>query len=1018
MKHKVSLLALLLSLLSLPQTVQAYDFSAVAPSGQTLYYTIDYNNNVIVVNPLDNPSDNNYSYVSGNLVIPDTVTYNGISYTVYAIMYYAFKSCVSLTSVTIGNSVTTIGSYAFEDCSGLTSITIPNSVTSIGSYAFGECSGLTSITIPNSVTSIGSSAFSGCKKLASIKVEAGNTHYDSRDSCNAIIQTDKNILIAGCQNTIIPNSVTAIGSYAFERCSGFTSVTIPNSVTSIGIGAFYWCYSLTSVTIPNSVTAIGSHAFSDCISLTSVTIPDSVTVIENSTFCRCYSLTSVTIPNSVTAIGNYAFEDCSGLTSVTIPNSVTYIGNYAFSSCHSLSSVNIPNSVTSIGNYAFESCDKLTSVYCLATTPPSLGYGQNFYNSDIYVPCVSVTAYQSANGWSDYASCIHGVQTWDITYSFVSDNDTMGTVSVGEADCDSNITVTAKAATGYQLAGWSDGGTGNPRTFHLTGDTAVTAFFDLADYIIIGQPNHTARGTVTGSDTVHYGDSVTLTATANYGYHFTQWSDGNSDNPRTVQVTQNKTYTAQFDYNTYTVTLGVDTAIHGTVSGAGTYNYLSNRTLKANAYHGYHFTQWNDGDTNNPRSLTLTQDTAFTALFAKNQYLIASASNDTSLGYTTGGGTYDYLDTLTLAATCTAVHHHFVRWSDGVAQNPRTLTVERDSLLTALFAIDTHTVACASNDDAMGSVSGPTEAPYGGTVTLTAEAGPGYHFGAWNDGNMDSPRTLTVTGDTSLTALFTDDLEAELHIVTVNDGRNTLVWKPLEQPCKAYRLYREGDMMGQYDLMAEVPADSVATYTDSASRPMTRSYRYRMSGVDPYGREGVQGMPHKTMHLTISKGMGNRWNLVWTEYEGAEYTTYIIYRGTSQSSLQQIDVMPAGGNTTYTDEEAPEGDVYYQVGVMMGADYAGGTADHPTKAATISRSNIATNSEVGIGTVADDEVRIHTEGGCIVVTGAEGGQVRVYDAVGRAVELGSTGLRTVPLPSGVYIVKVGNRPARRVVVVK
>ena len=140
MKHKVSLLVLLLSVLCLPQTVQAYDFSATAPSGQTLFYTIDNNNSVSVVTPL---SGSYYSYVSGNLTIPDTVTLYGISYAVTSIGYSAFYNCSGLTSVTIPNSVTSIGSYAFGGCSGLTSVTIPNSVTSIGTYAFSGCSGLT-----------------------------------------------------------------------------------------------------------------------------------------------------------------------------------------------------------------------------------------------------------------------------------------------------------------------------------------------------------------------------------------------------------------------------------------------------------------------------------------------------------------------------------------------------------------------------------------------------------------------------------------------------------------------------------------------------------------------------------------------------------------------------------------------------------------------------------------------------------------------------------------------------------
>ncbi len=185
---------------------------------------------------------------SGEVVIPSSVTYNAQTYI-----------------------VTSIGEYAFLNCTGLTSVEIPNSVTGIGESAFAACTGLTSIEIPNSVTSIGNLAFRNCFGLTSLSVEAGNTVYDSRNNCNAIIKTSTNTLIWGCQNTTIPNSVTSIGTYAFYYCSGLTSVEIPNGVISIGDFAFIGCSGLTSVTIGNSVTSIGNGAFRNCTGLTSVT---------------------------------------------------------------------------------------------------------------------------------------------------------------------------------------------------------------------------------------------------------------------------------------------------------------------------------------------------------------------------------------------------------------------------------------------------------------------------------------------------------------------------------------------------------------------------------------------------------------------------------------------------------------------------------------------------------------------------------------------------------------------------
>ena len=311
---------------------------------------------------------------------PDGVVY------INSVLYCYKGEMPDNTSIAVENGTTSIASCAFMGCKGLTSITLPNSVTCIGNQVFYGCQSLTSIIIPNSVTSIGVAICQSCTNLTSIVVETDNPNYDSRNNCNALIETKSNILLAGCQTTIIPNGVTSIGSYAFYGCTGLTSITIPNSVTSIGSFAFCGCTGLTSITIPNSVTSIGKYAFEGCTGLTSATIPNGVMSIEERTFADCTSLTSITIGNSVTSIGGGAFYGCTGLTSITIPNSVTSIGSFAFYGCTGLSSITIPNSVTSIGYNAFGGCIGLTSITIPNSVVSLSGFGDCTNLTSVTIP--------------------------------------------------------------------------------------------------------------------------------------------------------------------------------------------------------------------------------------------------------------------------------------------------------------------------------------------------------------------------------------------------------------------------------------------------------------------------------------------------------------------------------------------------------------------------------------------------------------------------------------------------------
>ncbi len=355
---------------------QAWNFSAQVGSN-TLYFTItDANSKTVKVMYPANHNWNGYTQPTGNLVIPSTVSNGGVTYSVTAIESDAFRSCSGLTSVTIPNTITTIGSSAFESCSGITSVSIPNSVTYIGISAFAGDSSLTSVNIPNTVTFLGGAAFTNCISLASVTLSNAidtirrNTFAYCRNLTSVSIPASVKVIMeyafqycSGLTTITIPNSVITIENAAFKNDSSLTSVTIPNSVTYMGNAVFESCTGLTSITIPNSVTYLGSSAFEDCISLLSVTIPNKLATIERWTFYNCKSLTSVIIPNSVKSIGADAFNNCRSLTSVDIPKSVTYIDYRAFKYCKSLTSVTIPDAVTYVGTSAFGSCTGLTTIY-------------------------------------------------------------------------------------------------------------------------------------------------------------------------------------------------------------------------------------------------------------------------------------------------------------------------------------------------------------------------------------------------------------------------------------------------------------------------------------------------------------------------------------------------------------------------------------------------------------------------------------------------------------------------------
>lgn len=476
MKKKVLFAALaLMTALALPQSAMAIVVSAVAPSGQTLYYNLGSNGKAMVCSPTAGWTES--TKPTGDLVIPETFTYGIETYTVDGIHSGAFMDCTGLTSVTMPNSITYIMPYAFCRCSGLTSVffsdslilirenafydcvsltsvAIPPSVTTIGNWAFLGCSSITDITIPNSVTSIGRSPFGRCTELSSIVVENGNAVYDSRDNCNAIIETATNSLIVGIKTTTIPNSVVKIGSGAFSS-TPLTTVSIPYGVIIIDTSAFAGCEDLTTITIPNSVTTINITAFHGCRSLCSINIPNSVTQIGYKAFGECSNLASVTLPDNIATIESSTFSECSNLTTITIPNSVTKIQIKAFYQCSGLSSIDIGSCVNEIEGDAFKGCSHMAQITCRAVIPPVVANESSFYQISrdipLHVPEGSIDSYRTANVWSSFTNYQpinpEGINEVDgINAKMYSAH---GQIMIGNAD---GNTVTLYDATGRILA--------------------------------------------------------------------------------------------------------------------------------------------------------------------------------------------------------------------------------------------------------------------------------------------------------------------------------------------------------------------------------------------------------------------------------------------------------------------------------------------------------------------------------------------------------------------------------------
>lgn len=509
--------------------VWAYDFSAVT-NGQKLYYTILSDSPPYTVEVTSQRGEYPFydTCPSGNLTIPSSVSYGGITYSVIQIGDNAFYESLELTTVSIPNTVTTIDTFAFGFCNTLTTlnlseslvsikfcafsncrqldaIELPNSLTYIGVGAFMYCLELTNVLIPAGVKSIENSVFFKCEKLTAIQVASNNTNYKSVGGVLYTYSMDTLVACPGAKSgkLVIPEGVKHIGFDACGSCEKLTSVEFPNSVIKIDDYAFDHCKGLTgSLILPHSLQYIGRNSFSYCSEIIdTLRIPDSVVVIDSYAFDMCEKIQFIYLGKSLEVIGRHAFSfcenlqgkiifpdnikriendafmNCENITSVIIGDSIDYIGEFAFFYCISLNDVTIGSSIKKIGACAF--CSDVKEVTIRSVFPPQTvtrTFDFGLYELILYVPCGSESYYQNDTEWNKFTEIRGGNMDYMIDMNV--NNDYYGLAMASAPDCITNQSVLkASPYLGYVFEKWSDGNTDNPRTAVITRDTSFIAIF-------------------------------------------------------------------------------------------------------------------------------------------------------------------------------------------------------------------------------------------------------------------------------------------------------------------------------------------------------------------------------------------------------------------------------------------------------------------------------------------------------------------------------------------------------------
>ena len=592
-----------------------------------------------------------------------------------------FNTCPNITAFAFGENVEKIPAYLCFGMERLTEIILPQKTTTLGNGVFKNCIGLQSISIPLSTTTIGADAFNDCMALTSV---IWNARWCS-DFTSSPFNASPNIAsftfgegveripaflcrgLEAIDEITLPEGATYIGAEAFSGCSGVTVVNLGNSLTNIGSKAFYGC-GLSTVSIPMSLTSIGAEAFGDCVRLKSV--------IWDARNCSDFA---TSFPETVTAF--------------TFGKNVRLIPSGICQDMALIDSISIPSTVTHIGDFAFYGCDGLERIISSASIPPTISETTfEDYTTKLYVPIGSKTRYHEADYWSNFTDLRNDGASYTIVLSTDIEK---GSVSGGGLYEDGEIVrISATPKVGYLFARWSDGNTENPRKITVESELSLTAEFTAVCRLSV-LSNDATMGTVKGSGEYAESTIVILSALPNEGFHLARWNDGSTENPRPMTVMDDTELTAEFlPLHSLSVTADATTDI---VEGSGEYAEGTVVILSALPNEGFQFARWNDGNTENPRPVTVMEDTELTAEFETGSHRLSVRSGNEDMGNVTA-----------LLTATPNTGYQFIHWNDGDISNPRTIAISENIDLIAKFEAKATNTDAISNDNERISVIGRT----------------------------------------------------------------------------------------------------------------------------------------------------------------------------------------------------------------------------------------------------------------------------------------------------------------------